>query len=205
MDGGRGLLYIFFFVVVVIVAPRQLQCIDLFRAIRSVRHVTAPLPTGHCDRPPDSGGAHGHLEFEAAAVAHAAHARPHAVAHAPHRGRRCRACVGVAGEEVPPVRVRGAADSALLHKHWSATPPIDSQAARALPSGPEGHPERVGGLLGRWVAAWAAASQRTFDPAVPRGHVAPRALQEGASGRLEGDAPPVEGVHDLPWAVQGAK
>ena len=82
--------------------------------VRSVRHLATPLPTGHRDRPPNGGGAHGHLELETAAVAHAAHAWPYAVAHAPHYRRRHCTRVVIAAEEVPPARGReaGSAHSA---------------------------------------------------------------------------------------------
>ena len=38
-----------------------------------------------------------------------------------------------------------------------------ARAAKALPSSPEGSPKQAGGLLERWAAAWAAASQGTLS------------------------------------------
>ena len=62
-------------------------------------------------------------------------------------------------------------------RHRSRGPALAIQAARVLLlSGPEGGPRQAGGLLVRWVAAWAAAASQ--------GHFGHAAQQKCSAGRV---------------------
>ena len=93
----------------------------------------------------------------------------------------------------------GAAESATLCRHRGAA------AVASLWRSARAQKVALGKRVGFWGGAWprgpteAAASRVTFGHAVPRGHVAPRALQECARSRLEGDVPSIERVHHLAW------